>query len=298
MTIRSPLSTVNIKKEQLRYIDLHTHSTCSDGTATPTNLLREASEAGLCAISLTDHDTMAGVPEALAAGEKVGIEVIPGVELSANHDGKEVHILGYGLDRFNPDLLALLTDLQLIRKERNSQILAKLAKLNIKIDRDELKASGSGLIGRPHIARILVRQKVVRSFDQAFSKYLKKDGLAYAAAAQFPASETIKIIKQARGLAVLAHPTTLDKSLKRITEDIKCLHKHGLDGIEAIYPGHSKKTCKTLFSLAEELDLVITGGSDFHGASKQGINIGGAPVMPPVPYNLLEKLKERLPLGR
>ncbi len=296
--MRSPLLTVNIKNKQVRYIDLHTHSTCSDGTTTPTDLLREAAEADLCAISLTDHDTMAGVTEALAAGDKAGIEVIPGVEVSANHDGQEVHILGYGLDRFNPDLIALLTELQLIRKERNRQILEKLAKLNIKIDRDELKASGSGLIGRPHIARLLVRQKAVSSFDQAFRKYLKKDGLAYAAATQLPASETIKRIKQAGGLAVLAHPTTIDKSLNRISKVIKCLHKKGLDGIEAIYPGHSKKTCKTLFSLAEDLDLLITGGSDFHGAGKQGISIGGAPVMPPIPYNLLEKIKERLTLGR
>ena len=154
----------------VRYIDLHTHSTRSDGTTTPTNLIREAAEADLCAISLTDHDTMAGVTEAISAGDKAGIEVIPGVELSANHDGKAVHILGYGLDRFNPDLFALLTELQLIREERNRQILAKLARLGIKIDRDELKASSSGLIGRPHIARILVRQKVVRSIDQAFRK--------------------------------------------------------------------------------------------------------------------------------
>jgi hypothetical protein len=282
----------------VRYIDLHTHSTCSDGTTTPSDLIREATEADLCAISLTDHDTMAGVTEAISAGDKAGIEVIPGVELSANHDGQAVHILGYGLDRFNPDLLALLTELQLIREERNRQILAKLAKLNIKIDLDELRADTSGLIGRPHIARILVRQKVVRSFDQAFRKYLGKDGLAYAAAARFPATETIRRIKQAGGLAVLAHPTTLTKSFTRISEIIKYLHKHGLDGIEAIYPGHSKKTCKSLTSLAEELDLIITGGSDFHGTIKQGISIGGAPVMPPVPYSLLEKIKERLATGR
>ncbi len=122
--------------------------------------------------------------------------------------------------------------------------------------------------------------------------------MAYAAAALFPATEIIRRIKQAGGLAVLAHPTTLDKSLNRITESIKYLHKHGLDGIEAIYPGHSKKTCKSLISLAEKLDIIITGGSDFHGTIKQGISIGGAPVMPPVPYDLLEKIKERLAMER
>lgn len=280
------------------YIDLHTHSTCSDGTSTPSNLIREAAEAGLCAISLTDHDTMAGVTEAIDSGRKAGVEVIPGVELSANLDGKAVHILGYGIDRFNADLQALLTELQTIREERNEQILAKLTKLNIHIDRNELTASSSGLIGRPHIARLLVKQKVVRNIEQAFRDYLREGGRAYIAAARFPASETISRIKQAGGLAVLAHPTTLDKSRNRLSMYIKALHKQGLDGIEAIYPGHSKTTCKWLTSLAEELALIITGGSDFHGTVKQGINIGGAPVMPPVPYELLEKINDRLATGR
>lgn len=241
---------------------------------------------------------MAGVAEAIASGNKAGIEVIPGVELSANLDGQAVHILGYGLDRFDADLQALLSELQAIREERNAQILAKLAKLNIHIDRDELTASGSGLIGRPHIARMLIKQKIVRTMEQAFREYLREGGRVYTAAARFPASETISRIKQAGGLAVLAHPTTLDKSRNRLTAHIKSLHEHGLDGIEAIYPGHSKKTCKWLNHLAAELDLIVTGGSDFHGTVKQGINIGGAPVMPPVPYELLKKVQERLAPGR
>lgn len=282
----------------MRYIDLHTHSTCSDGATTPTNLIREAKEADLCAISLTDHDTMAGLPEALAAGAQAGIEVIPGVELSANHDDRAIHILGYGLDRTNPDLLALLGELQLIRKDRNRRILENLAKLGIHIDRDELLASSSGLIGRPHIARMLVKQKVVVNINQAFCRYLKRDGLAYAAAARFPATETIKRIKQAGGLAVLAHPTTFAKSFKQITETIKYLQKHELDGIEAIYPGHTTKISQDLVKVANQLDLLVTGGSDFHGVMRQGISVGGAPVMPPVPYELLEKMKERLAMRR
>lgn len=237
---------------------------------------------------------MAGLPEAISAGDKIGIEVIPGVELSANHDGKAIHILGYGVDRLNPGLLTMLSDLQIIRETRNKGILEKLAKHNIKIDEEELRASSSGLVGRPHIARMLVKQKVVNNIDQAFRKYLGKDALAYVETERYPATDTFSRIKHAGGLAVFAHPTTFDKSLKRIAETIKYLHRNGLDGIEAIYPGHTKKICKRLFDLAEKLDLLITGGSDFHGTIKQGINIGGAPVMPPVPYNLLEKIKERL----
>ena len=279
----------------MRFIDLHTHSTCSDGTSTPTDLVREATEANLGAISLTDHDTMAGVAEAINAGVKAGIEVISGVELSANHDGKAVHVLGYGLDRFNLNMQTMLADLQTIRKNRNKQILEKLAGLTINIDRDELIASSSGLVGRPHIARMLVEQKVVHNFDQAFKKYLGKDGLAYVETERYPATETFKIIKDAGGLAVLAHPTTFEKSLNRLNETIRYLHKHGLDGVEAIYPGHTRKICDSLFNLAEKLDMVVTGGSDFHGSVKQGIFIGGAPVMPPVPYDLFNKIKKRLP---
>lgn len=260
----------------------------------PAALLQAAKDAGLCAIALTDHDTMAGLDEAEKAGAALGVEVIPGVELSASRDGRAVHILGYGLDRSDPELLALLEELQKIRHERNLRILDRLAERGIDIDRDALFASHSGLIGRPHIARILVKKKVVSSIDQAFHRYLKKNGLAYAAAARFPAAETIRTIKKAGGLAVLAHPTTFDKSPAIIEENIEFLHNHGLDGIEAIYPGHTTKICKRLFALAEKSGLLITGGSDFHGPVKQGINIGGAPVMPPVPYRLLEKIKARL----
>lgn len=279
----------------MRYIDLHTHSIFSDGTTTPAGLILAAKEAGLGAISLTDHDTMAGVTAAIEAGRKNGIEVIPGVELSANHDGRAVHVLGYGVDQFHPELMALLDELQEIRKTRNRKILENLAKLGICVDYDELLAGSAGLVGRPHIAGMLVKLKVVRDMEQAFQKYLKKDGLAFADSSLIPAAETIKIINNAGGLAVLAHPTTFDKSLEKIAAISKHLQKYGLAGIEAIYPGHSKKVNKALFAIAENLNLLVTGGSDFHGTIKQGISIGGAPVMPPVPYELLEKLKTRLP---
>ncbi|MDF1577430.1 MAG: PHP domain-containing protein [Desulfobulbales bacterium] len=279
----------------MRYIDLHIHSTFSDGTMAPAALLRAAKEADLSAVALTDHDTIAGLGEAESAGAATGIEVIAGVELSAARNGKTVHILGYGFDRNNFDLLALLKKMQEIRHNRNMQILARLAERGIDITGDELAAANpGGLIGRPHIARLLVKKKVVSGIEQAFRRYLKKGGLAYAAAERFPATATIGTIKKAGGLAVLAHPATFAKSLPDMAENIIFLHGHGLDGIEAIYPGHTTKIRKGLFALAEKHQLLITGGSDFHGTFTQGINIGGAPVMPPVPYKLLEKIKERL----
>ncbi|MEN8142496.1 MAG: PHP domain-containing protein [Thermodesulfobacteriota bacterium] len=276
------------------FIDLHTHSTCSDGSLSPEGLVIEAAKAGLAAIALTDHDTIAGIAEFLAAGKSGGLEVLGGVEVSATHEGKPVHILGYGMDITDHGLISMLDHLQEIRKTRNEAIIEKLATLGINIDRAELAATASGLIGRPHIARLLVKQGVVSSIDQAFRKYLGNKGRAYVAAARYSAEDTICSITQAGGLAVLAHPTTFDKSINRVAKMVKELKDIGLAGIEAYYPGHSTKVLKKLLAVAEADDLLVTGGSDFHGPVKPGINIGGTPVMPPVPYCCLTKLKERL----
>lgn len=278
----------------MEYIDLHTHSTCSDGSLTPTELVKEARLAGLAAIALTDHDTMAGIAEALSAGQKTGLEVISGVEASASHQGRPVHILGYGLDQSDRDLTLLLAELQRIRRDRNDRIIEKLAGQGLIINREELAATASGLIGRPHIARILVRQRAVFSIDHAFRKYLGKTGRTYVESARFPAEDVIRTITGAGGLAVLAHPATFAASPEQIATLVRDLKARGLGGIEAYYPGHPTNLCKQLLDLAGKLDLAVTGGSDFHGSVKPGIHIGGAPVMPPVPYRFLENLRERL----
>jgi len=281
----------------MRYIDLHTHSTCSDGTLDPGQLVREAQRAGLSAIALTDHDTMAGVPAAQETGHAVGIEVLAGIEISANHEGRPVHLLGYGLAPRHPALLPLLEELQSIREQRNASILDKLTTLGIHLDHSELNDSSGGLVGRPHIARMLVRQGHATSIDQAFRKYLRKNGRAYVAAAKFPVIDTIRAIRSAGGVAVLAHPTSIDQTLATIPTLVRNLAAHGLDGLEAFYPGHSSKTCRKLCELATQLGLIITGGSDFHGAMKPGIYLGGGPAMPPIPYCLAEGLQARLRLA-
>jgi 3',5'-nucleoside bisphosphate phosphatase len=281
----------------MRHIDLHTHSSCSDGTLDPGQLVREAHRVGLSAIALTDHDTMAGIPAAQEAGGTIGIEVIAGVEISANHEGHPVHLLGYGLDHQHPVLLPLLEELQLIREQRNALILAKLTDLGIPLDHSELSDSANGLIGRPHIARMLVRQGHAGSIGQAFRKYLRKNGRAYVAAAKYPVIDIIRTIKSAGGVAVLAHPASIDQTLATIPSLVRKLAAHGLDGLEAFYPGHSKNTCKKLCDLAAQLGLIITGGSDFHGTMKPEVHLGGAPVMPPIPYRLLEELRARLQGG-
>jgi len=260
----------------------------------PAALVKEAARAGLAAVSLTDHDTMAGTVEASSAALEVGIEFVSGIEISANHNGKAVHILGYGLSEDNPQLLSLLAELQSIRNIRNRKILEKLASLGITITPDELSAAAGDLAGRPHIAHLLIKHGIVSTIDQAFRKFLRKNCSAYVEAAKFPAAETIRIINQAGGVSVLAHPFTIDKSLVSVPAVIREMKLAGLGGIEAFYPGHSTMTCRRFLELAADLDLLVTGGSDFHGAMKPDLKIGGAPVMPPVPYRFMEKLNDRL----
>lgn len=275
-------------------IDLHTHSSCSDGSLTPRQLVREAARAGLAAIALTDHDTMVGLEEAIAAGRESGVEVISGIEISADHEGRDIHILGYGAAPGNSGLRALLAELQAVRANRNEGILDRLDSLGIRLSRGVLSASTSGLIGRPHIARQLVLHGYANSIDHAFRSFLRKNGRAYVTGGKFPVGETIRVIREAGGIAVLAHPSTLDHDLKGVPTIVEKLTGEGLDGIEVYYPGHSRKICQTLLELTERYHLAVTGGSDYHGSLKPGIRLGGAPAMPPVPYRLLVELKERL----
>lgn len=278
-------------------IDLHTHSSCSDGSLSPRQLVREAARAGLVAIALTDHDTMAGLEEAMAAGREAGVEVISGIEISTDLDGRDVHLLGYGAAPDNPKLRALLAELQAVRENRNAAILSRLDRLGIRLSRSDLTASTAGQIGRPHIARQLVLHGHANSIDHAFRRFLRENGRAYVAGGKFPASEAIRVIREAGGVAVLAHPTTLDHILRGVPAIVEKLAKNGLGGIEVYYPGHNRKICQGLLELAEQWQLAVTGGSDYHGALKPEIKLGGAPVMPPIPYRLLALLKERLAAG-
>lgn len=278
----------------MRAIDLHTHSSYSDGSLTPGQLVREAARAGLAAIALTDHDTMAGIDEAIATGKETGIEVLSGIEISADQEGRDVHLLGYCANPKNSGLRSLLAELQAARENRNQAILGRLDILGIRLNMSDLIASTAGLIGRPHIARQLVLQGHASSMDHAFRRFLKKDGRAYVMGDKFPARDTIRVIREAGGIAVLAHPTTLDYRLKGVPAIVERLYEYGLGGIEVYYPGHNRKICQALLELAKRWQLAVTGGSDYHGALKPEIKLGGAPVMPPVPYRLLTELKERL----
>jgi len=275
------------------FVDLHTHSTASDGTLGPADLVRLAWERGLQAVALTDHDTIDGLAEAVAAGAELGIEVIPGVEISARHPGGSMHILGYFLDYQNARLSERLAVLKQARKDRNPQILAKLNALGIPLTMEQVERfSGGGQIGRPHIARALFEAGYVRSLQEAFDLYLGNQGKAYVSKFRFPPEEALGMIRDAKGVPVLAHPFTLgleDPALLR--EKLMSLKALGLAGVEVYYPEHSPEQEALCLSLARELGLLISGGSDFHGENKPEVELGRIPCQSKLTYGLVEALK-------
>ncbi len=272
-------------------IDLHTHSWFSDGTKSPTELVDLARRSGVSALSITDHDTMDGVAEALTAGSEHGVEVVPGLEVSVVHRKTVLHILGYFMDMDNQALNAALAVLQEARDGRNEEIISRLKKQGISATVRELKEiSGHGQTGRPHIAKLLMNHGMVRSIPQAFDDYLKKGAKAYVPRFAYSAEEAIALIRDAGGIAVLAHPIQLDRSLSLLSSLLPVLRGYGLVGIETFYPTQSKKMRKRIRKFAEKNDLLLTGGSDYHGEIRPGTRLaGGNNVF--VPPELLEKMK-------
>ncbi len=279
------------------YIDLHTHSTCSDGLLSPAALLALAARRGLAAIALTDHDTVAGLPEALAHGALTGVEVITGIEISSALDGVSLHILGYGIDHGNPGFLAFLDRLQQARHDRNQGILERLQTLGISITGEELTRIAGDQIGRPHFARLLTQKGRAKNTQDAFSRYLKRGCPAFVEHAKPQADEVIRKITGANGLAVLAHPIYSDPTLEKIPALVAQLKDYGLAGLEAIYPTHSKKACRFLHALATRHDLLISGGTDYHGDKRSITPLGGNAKTIRVPLRILQEIKHRLAIN-
>lgn len=256
-------------------LDLHIHSTYSDGTNSPVEIVSMAAKKGLTVISITDHDTMAGTQESIEAGKREGLQVIPGLELSVVHEGKPIHILGYWMDEHNKELQAGLNRIQYERDERNRKIIHKLVKLGIPVTEEELDVcSKHGQAGRPHIGSMLIKHGVVKNINQAFQHYLKKDRCAYVARYEFKAETAIRLIKQAGGIAVFAHPVQFDSSLATLPTFLDQLTPFGLDGIEMYYPTQSPSFRKKLAPIAQKNNLLYTGGSDFHGAIRPKSTLG------------------------
>jgi 3',5'-nucleoside bisphosphate phosphatase len=271
--------------------DLHMHTNHSDGTLNPTELARLAKAQGVDAIALTDHDTVTGIAELVEEINRLGLEAIPGVELSAKFSPGTLHILGYGFDSNGP-IREKLVRFQKAREERNPRILEKLKELGMPLTLDEVKKISKAVnqVGRPHIARALEAKGYVKSYEEAFNKYLTKGGPAYISKAAWEAKECIDMIHESGGVAVVAHPVQMRLQGMDLREKVKELVALGLDGLEVVHPDHRPEDQKRFTELAEEFGLLTTGGSDFHGDHKPGIQLGqGRP-----PYVFLEKLRERL----
>lgn len=279
-------------------LDLHLHTTHSDGSCTPTEVIGLAHQAGVTALAITDHDITSGIPEAIAAGEQYEIEIIPGVETSSLMGSSELHILGYFLDWQDNALNQRCKSLRDSRHHRNPQIVDRLRSLGIDITYDEVRAlAGSDSVGRPHIARALMNKGVVTSAKEAFDRFLGDGKAAYVPRELPSPADAIRWIKEAHGLAVLAHPTWVKLTDQPLAELVRRLKADGLDGVEVYYSTHAARQTREYLSLAQQLGLLVTGGSDFHGITKPDIEVGIGKGSLHIPTTLLSKMKERVAQG-
>jgi predicted metal-dependent phosphoesterase TrpH len=237
--------------------------------------LRLAEKARVTALAITDHDITSGLPEAMSAGEELGIEVIPGVEISSFDGRSELHILGYCLDWKDSLLNERLGTLRASRHRRNPLIIERLRAAGLDVTYEEVRAiAGTESVGRPHIAQLLMQKKYVATAKEAFDRYLAEGKAAYVARELPPPDEAIRWIRDAKGVAVLAHPTWVKDSGEGIFRCVENLKEAGLDGIEVHYSTHSKSQTSSYLELAQRLGLLVTGGSDFHGMTKPDIEVG------------------------
>lgn len=276
-------------------VDLHLHSTASDGAFRPSGLVHLCTQHGLRAIALTDHDTIDGIAEALAAAERTGLTMIPGVEISTDIPRSEVHILGYFVDWRQPDFREILALLQRSRHDRARKMVDRLAELGLPLDWERVQAlAQDGSIGRPHVAEAMVERGYVASISEAFERYLNRNGPAYVERYKLTPVEVVRLITAADGLPVLAHPVIFGPG--EIAEEpldleamLPPLVRAGLVGLEARYPGYTAEMTELLLATAERFGLLTTGGTDFHGR--------GALTTPPgdvwVPLSVVEALQER-----
>ncbi|NDY43423.1 PHP domain-containing protein [Dissulfurirhabdus thermomarina] len=278
-----------------RICDLHTHTLASDGSDAPSALVRLAAAAGLAAVAVTDHDTVAGLDEAAAAGRETGCEVVPGVELSIKDPRGNFHLLGYLIDPASPELQKLLARVQAARSRRNERLLERLEALRLPLARGDVEhLAAGGQVGRPHFARAMVARGYVRSVGEAFARYLGKGGPAYVPKSVLSLAEGIAAIHAAGGLAVLAHPLSLGiEGLEALERRLGEWAALGLDGMECHYGDYAPGVRAALAALCRRHGLAATGGSDYHGRAKPDIRIGRGRGDLRVPYACLEALRRR-----
>ena len=276
-------------------IDLHAHTTYSDGTFTPRELVELAARTGLNAVAITDHDSVDGLAEGAAAGAEMGVQVVPGVEINLEHDRLTVDLLGYFLGAPpGAEVRKTLAELRGYRDVRNAQILERLRALGYPVEPEELAAiAGSGAVGRPHIGEAMRRRGYVDSITEAFERFLRRGAPAWIDRRRLSLSAAARLIRRAGGLPVVAHPgivRTDEAGLARLVADAaRC----GVSGLECYYPSHDEAMVRRCLALAETYDLVPTGGSDFHGQTKPDVVLGRADGDRPVPDSVLDELSAR-----
>ncbi|MGA2029046.1 MAG: PHP domain-containing protein [Verrucomicrobiota bacterium] len=266
----------------MKFADLHLHTNFSDGTFSPEELVLYAQKSGLSCIALTDHDTVEGCARTTVACKAAGIEFIPGTELTAEHKDMELHILGFFVDTQNKKLLSEVAKFQIVRQNRIQEMVARINESGVPLEVESVFAlANCKSPGRPHVARALVKAGLVASLDEAFERFLKKNRPAWVPKKKVSALEAIELIHQAGGFAVMAHP-----GLNRTDDVIPDLVEAGLDGIECFHTKHSTVMSEHYLEIADKLNLLVTGGSDCHGFSKNKPLIGTVKL----PYEYVEKL--------
>ena len=271
-------------------MDLHIHTTASDGSCSPSKVIELAYNCGLAALAITDHDTTEGCAEAIAAGQKRGVKVLAGIEISLDFVDN-THLLGYFPRGFTAEFLEAIETLKRYREERIPKILARLAELGCPVSLEEArKESGNEIIGRPHIARVMLRKKYVRSIQDAFDRFLASNAAAYVRKRKFTPEEALSLILRNGGISVLAHPVTMDMAPDMLEHYVSLWKKAGLRGIETMYSEYSPAQEQFLEQLAQRESLLKSGGTDFHGSSKPKTTIGAGKGNLRVPYEYYEKI--------
>lgn len=276
----------------MKTIDLHTHSTCSDGSMSPTELVAHASARGVSAIALSDHDTVAGIDEALAAGKKYNVEVVPAIEFSVQSE-TETHILGFYIDHKSPILQEALQNINSVRHQRTVNTCEKLRALGFDVTMEEaLEIAPAGIIGRAHFARLLVEKGYISSVKEGFNKYLANGRPAYDGTQYLTAADAVELINSIGGVSFVAHPHLIRLDDNALREFLMSLKAFGLSGIEGYYNEYTPEMQSYFQNLANELGLDISGGTDFHAKMKPHIEIGIGQGNMSVPYSVLNRIKE------
>ena len=275
-----------------KIVDLHTHTTASDGSYSPTSIVELAKKVGVCAIAITDHDTTDGIDEAMSAGLKNNIEVVPGVEISVGGTD-DMHILGFFIDHKNPTIYQKLEGLKQSRDGRNREMIRKLQNDGFNITYDEVKQlTGAITMGRLHIAQAIEKKGLINDYRKIFKRYIVQGGSAYVAREKLSEKEGIETIISSGGLPFLAHINYLKKSDDEIDAIVKRLMGFGLAGVEAYYSGYTPEFEQLANNITDKYNLLKSGGTDFHGTRRKGVYIGTGRGNMCVPYSFVEKIKQ------